>query len=87
MDLFTFYVVDTPPKPAFVPIAFQSLDWNAHSHIRMLASAVNFITHKGETLFEGDQENTLSLVSLAIQKIGIDSENLTQSLLKRIFFR
>jgi hypothetical protein len=55
-----------PRVPVLVPIAFAGLDWDAHSHVELLAASTNFIVHPAVDLEHGDFEATAMQVAVAI---------------------
>lgn len=57
--------------PIMIPIAFPNLDWNKHSHVKLLAAKVNFIVHDSDDLVSGNFTSTGEKVAHAIRNAAV----------------
>jgi hypothetical protein len=68
-------------KPLFVPVAFSDLDWEAHSHVQLLAASTHFIVHSAKSLDEGDTPSTCEQISSGIlRQFGLGTGESTEAL-------
>mmetsp|Transcript_45449 Transcript_45449/g.106283 ORF Transcript_45449/g.106283 Transcript_45449/m.106283 type:complete len:371 (+) Transcript_45449:170-1282(+) len=59
-----------PRLPVILPIAFSDLDWDAHSHVQLLAASTNFLVHGTKNLEAGDFEATCRQVAVGLIRQG-----------------